>query len=197
MNRMHALSLAAVLTASACASAPAVGSSDVAANAAGGEQIVAVRLANALADAADAEGRGDTKSLARAVQMIDGAGSHPLEASSSDPLPAWRDAARGEATPPYRGRPLGPGYRSGKLGVGGRESFSQLFLSGTGATIALSAPTGDKLALRVLDPQLKPICTDESGRGGLCKWVPLFTQRYTIEVMNRGAGDARYFLVVQ
>lgn len=191
MNRMHALSLAAMLTASACASVPA-GSAEAA-----GEQSVAVRLANALADAADAEGRGDTKTLAKAVQMIDGSGSHPLEASPSDPLPAWRDAARGEATPPYRGRPLGPGYRSGKLGVGGRESFSQLFLSGTRATIALSAPTGDKLALRVLDPQAKPICTDESGRGGLCKWVPLFTQRYTIEVMNRGAGDARYFLVVQ
>ena len=191
MNRMHALSLAAVLTASACASVPA-GSAEAAS-----EQIVAVRLANALADAADAEARGDTRTLARAVQLIDGSGSHPLEASPSDPLPAWRDAARGEATPPYRGRPLGPGYRSGKLGVGGRESFSQLFLSGTGATIALSAPTGDKLALRVLDPQAKPICTDESGRGGLCKWVPLFTQRYTIEVMNRGAGDARYFLVVQ
>lgn len=191
MNRMHALSFAAALTASACASVPA-GSAEAAS-----ELSVAVRLANALADAADAAGRGDTKSLAKAVQLIDGSGSHPLEASPSDPLPAWRAAARGDATPPYRGRPLGPGYRSGKLGVGGRESFSQLFLSGSAATIALSAPTGDKLALRVLDPQSKPICTDESGRGGLCKWVPLFTQRYTIEVMNRGAGDARYFLVVQ
>lgn len=191
MNRIHAFSLAVVLTASACASAPAIGSADPV------EINVAVRLANALADAADAEARGDTKTLARAVQVIDGSGSRPLEASPSDPVPAWRDAARGEASPPYRGRPLGPGYRSGKLGVGGRESFSQLFLSGTGATIALSAPTGDKLALRVLDPQARPICTDESGRGGLCKWVPLFTQRYTIEVMNRGAGDARYFLVVQ
>lgn len=192
MNRIHALSLAAVLTASACASAPAVSSAGAAP-----ETNVAVRLANALADAADAEARGDTRTLAKAVQIIDGSGSRPLEASPTDPVPAWRDAARGEASPPYRGRPLGPGYRSGKLGVGGRESFSQLFLSGTGATIALSAPTGDKLALRVLDPQAKPICTDESGRGGLCKWIPLFTQRYTIEVMNRGAGDARYFLVVQ
>ncbi|MFM5908493.1 MAG: hypothetical protein ACKOPO_13065 [Novosphingobium sp.] len=192
MNRNPLTALATVLLASACASVPEAGSAQPLADAP-----LASRLADTLADAADAESKGDTKALARAVQAIDAAGSHPLEASPSDPVPAWRDASRAQAGIPYRGRPLGPGYRSGKLGVGGRESFSQLFLSGTGATIALSAPTGDRLALRVLDPQDKPICTDESGRGGLCKWVPLFTQRYTIEVMNRGAGDARYFLVVQ
>ncbi|MFM5908421.1 MAG: hypothetical protein ACKOPO_12700 [Novosphingobium sp.] len=192
MTRTPVLSLAMLLFASACAMSPGVSSAEVAS-----DLLPVQRLANAMADAADAESRGDTRALAHAVQAIDASGSRPLEASPTDPLPAWRDAARGEAAVPYRGRPLGPGYRSGKLGVGGRESFSQLFLSGTGATIALSAPTGDKLALRVLDPQSKPICTDESGRGGLCKWVPLFTQRYTIEVLNRGAGDARYFLVVQ
>lgn len=83
------------------------------------------------------------------------------------------------------------------LNPGERETFNQLFLSGTGASIALSAPTGDRLALKVLDPQAKPICTDETGKGALCHWVPLFTQRYTIEVTNLGKDDARYFLVVQ
>ena len=33
-------------------------------------------------------------------------------------------------------------------------------------------------------------------KGGACRWVPLFTQRYTIEVANLGQEDARYFLVV-
>lgn len=157
----------------------------------------ASRLANAMAAAADAAKSGNKKALANAVRIIDATASHPIEISAADPLPSWRAAAAGSGSPPYRGRPLGPGYRSGTLDPGGQESFSQLFLSGTGATIALSAPTGDRLALKVLDPQAKPICEDGTGRGGMCKWVPLFTQRYTIEVSNLGKGDARYFLVVQ
>lgn len=157
----------------------------------------AAALARAFADAADAEAKGDAKALAKAVRVIDASGSRPLVESTGDPLPGWRNRAVAAGAPVYRGRPLGPGYRSGLLNPGGRETFNQLFLSGTGASIALSAPTGDRLALRVLDPQAKPICTDETGRGGMCRWVPLFTQRYTIEVSNLGKGDARYFLVVE
>jgi len=157
----------------------------------------AQQLAHAFADAADADARGDGKALAKAVRVIDASGSRPITESSSDPLPAWRERVAGAGSPPYRGRPLGPGYRSGLLNPGERETFNQLFLSGTGASIALSAPTGDRLALKVLDPQAKPICTDETGKGALCRWVPLFTQRYTIEVTNLGKDDARYFLVVQ
>ena len=157
----------------------------------------AQHLARAFAEAADAEAKGDSKALAKAVRLIDASGSRPITESSSDPLPEWRERVAGAGNPPYRGRPLGPGYRSGLLNPGGRETFNQLFLSGTGASIALSAPTGDRLALKVLDPQAKPICTDETGKGALCRWVPLFTQRYTIEVTNLGKDDARYFLVVQ
>jgi hypothetical protein len=157
----------------------------------------AFKLAEAFAQAAEAEKKGDAKGLAKALRFIDASGARPLATSQADPIPAWRSLANGAGSPPYRGRPLGPGYRSGLLNPGGRETFNQLFLSGTGASIALSAPTGDRLALKVLDPQAKPICTDESGRGGMCRWIPLFTQRYTIEVSNMGKGDARYFLVVQ
>lgn len=157
----------------------------------------AMQLARAFAEAADAETAGDAKALARAVRVIDASGSRPLAESNADPVPGWRSRTAGAGNPPYRGRPLGPGYRSGLLNPGARETFNQLFLSGTGASIALSAPTGDRLALKVLDPQAKPICTDETGKGAMCRWVPLFTQRYTIEVTNLGKGDARYFLVVQ
>ena len=67
------------------------------------------------------------------------------------------------------------------------------------AAVAISAysPSRPICADRRSVPQAKPICEDGTGRGGLCKWVPLFTQRYTIEVANIGKGDARYFLVVQ
>ena len=157
----------------------------------------AERIAASFTAAADAERSGDTAALARAVQVIAASGPHPLEQSAEDPVQGWQAKAAPSATAVYRGRPLGPGYRSGRLNNGGSESFSQLFLSGTGATIALSAPTGDKLSLRVLDPQARPICSGDAMRGNMCRWVPLFTQRYTIEVTNLGTGDARYFLVIE
>ena len=84
-----------------------------------------------------------------------------------------------------------------RIAAGGRDSFAQLFLSGTASTIAISAPSGDRVALSVMDKDDKPVCKREGARGGACRWVPLFTQRYTIEVQNLGASDARYFLVIE
>lgn len=170
----------------------------------------AEQVAGALAAAAEAAGSGNRPALARAVGVLERSGARPLPpadgdgvtaATSADPAPdpvlAWRDSVRDLAGPPFRGSPLGPGYRSGRLGGGGRDSFNQLFLSGTGATIALSAPTGDRVGLRVLDRQARPVCDGDTARGQPCRWVPLFTERYTIVVTNLGPGDARYFLVIQ
>ena len=156
----------------------------------------AERVAAALAEAAAADASGDAATLAHAVGVLERRGAHALEVSADDPVPVWR-AKAGNTTPPMRGSALGPGYRSGRISVGARDSFAQLFLSGTGATIALSAPTGDRVSLRVLDPQAKPICDEANKKDRMCRWVPLFTQRYTIEVVNNGASDARYFLVVE
>lgn len=153
-------------------------------------------IALALEDAAAADAAGDARGLARALRVVDAAGARPIEQSGEDPVPAWRSRAA-DAEPPLRGRPLGPGYRSGRIAAGGRDSFAQLFLSGTASTIAISAPSGDRVALSVVDKDDKPVCKREGARGGACRWVPLFTQRYTIEVQNLGASDARYFLVIE
>ncbi|MEY4722347.1 MAG: hypothetical protein RIQ46_2072 [Pseudomonadota bacterium] len=153
-------------------------------------------IALALQDAAAADAAGDAEGLGRALRVVDAAGARPIEPAGEDPVPAWRTRAA-DAEPPLRGRPLGPGYRSGRIAAGGRDSFAQLFLSGTASTIAISAPSGDRVALSVLDKDAKPVCKREGTRGGACRWVPLFTQRYTIEVQNLGASDARYFLVIE
>ncbi len=155
----------------------------------------AQQVAAALDEAAQADASGNKAALSHAVAVLDRTGAHALD-GGIDPLPAWR-ARAGNAPPPMRGSPLGPGYRSGRISVGGRDSFAQLFLSGTGASIALSSPSGDRVSLRVLDPQAHPICDDGNKKDRMCRWVPLFTQRYTIEVLNTGASDARYFLVVE
>jgi hypothetical protein len=155
------------------------------------EQVAAI-----LMEAASAEQSGNAAALGRAVQALDRTGAHALEGFGEDPLPGWRSRA-GISEAPMRGSPLGPGYRSGRISAGGRDSFAQLFLSGTGATIALSAPLGDRVSLRVIDPQARTVCDESNKKDRMCRWVPLFTQRYTIEVVNMGASDARYFLVVE
>lgn len=156
----------------------------------------AERIAAALEAAAASDAAGDSAGIARALQVVEASGARPLPESLDDPVPAWR-ARAGELLPPLRGRPLGPGYRSGRIAAGGRDSFAQLFLSGTASVIAVSAPTGDRIALRVRDQKDQPVCQRDGTQGGACRWVPLFTQRYTIEVSNLGAGDARYFLVIE
>ncbi len=155
----------------------------------------AEQLALALAAAASAEAAGDRQALGQAVALIDRLGAHPLAGAADDPLGAWRSNAA-FTDPPLRGRTLGPGYRSGRIAAGSKESFAQLFLSGTGAQIAVSAPNGGRVAMRVIDPQARTICQGEANHGGTCRWVPLFTQRYTIEVANLSNEDVRYFLVV-
>ncbi|HMO67501.1 MAG TPA: hypothetical protein PKE25_02355 [Novosphingobium sp.] len=156
----------------------------------------AERLAQSLLQASEASQTGDRTTLARAVTRIDQAGARPLPEAPEDPLPGWR-AEAGASAPPLRGSALGPGYRSGRIARGERERFAQLFLSGTASTIALSAPNGDRVELEVRDPQDRPVCRRVAGQVGACRWVPLFTQRYTIEVANLGEADARYFLVVE
>lgn len=215
MNRRSPLLLAVLATLAAAPTQPALARPAPVLPAAGpvaatgaAEQVAAQQVAGALAAAADAAATGNRAGLARALGVLERSGARALPppeteagplvgAGAIDPVAGWRDSVRDLAGPPFRGSPLGPGYRSGRLGSGGRDSFNQLFLSGTGTTIALSAPTGDRVGLRVLDKQARAVCEGDTVRSQPCRWVPLFTERYTIVVTNLGAGDARYFLVIQ
>jgi len=180
--------MAAGFLGAACAGGVAASASD--APPAAGE-----RVADALAEAREASASGDTGRLARAVALLDRTGARPVEGwPGTDPLPAWR-AQLDPAAPPLRGSPLGPGYRCGQLLGGASDRFGQVFLSGRQAKIALSAPGNAPVAMRVFDSQRKTVCST-SAIHRACNWVPLFTQRYTIEVVNTGARDADYFLVV-
>ncbi|MPS67579.1 MAG: hypothetical protein E2586_03685 [Novosphingobium sp.] len=155
------------------------------------------RVATALAAAQDAQGRADQNALSDALRIIDRSGARPLEDwNGPDPVPAWRALLPDRAAVPLRGSPLGPGYRSGQVRPGKSESFQQVFLSGRKASIALSSPGGAPLSLRVVDADRKQVCVSETARQA-CRWVPIFTQRYVIEVRNSGESQASYFLVVE
>ena len=95
-----------------------------------------------------------------------------------------------------RGRPLGPGYRSGQVSPGSSEQIEQVFLSGKRASVALSIPGRGQLTLQVQNGREEPVCGNE-GTTSHCQWVPIFTDRYRIKIANPGRTAVRYFLVVQ
>ncbi|TYC85412.1 hypothetical protein [Novosphingobium sp. BW1] len=128
--------------------------------------------------------------------MIERAGAHPIaEWSGNDPVPLWRTVAPATSAPApiYRGSPLSPGYRSGQVTGGKADQFEQVFLSGEKAPIALSSAGKAPWSLRVLDRNARAVC---EGNNGACQWVPLFTQRYVIEIRNHSKNLAGYFVVV-
>ncbi|WP_237449482.1 hypothetical protein [Novosphingobium silvae] len=183
--------LCAALCTAPCAAAPAAPTAAQDDAPALGE-----RVALALSSAQAAQAGADASALAQALGVIERAGARPLaEWQGQDPVPAWR--ALVATTPsPLRGSPLGPGYRSGKAAPGRSDSFEQVFLSGKKASIALSTPSNTPMTLQVLDADRRPVCTAADARRG-CRWIPLFTQRYVIEVRNGGDRVAEYFLVVE
>lgn len=152
-------------------------------------------VAMALAEAQAARDNADDAALSRALGVIARAGAHPLEGwGGPDPVPEWRSHAPAAGSP-LRGSPLGPGYRLGQVPAGQSESFEQVFLSGRKASVSIATRDGKPVSLRVTDRDRRVVC--QSGQGSpACNWVPLFTQRYRIEVRNGGQQKANYYLVV-
>jgi hypothetical protein len=160
------------------------------------DERVAMALTTAEQAAQKAGSSTDRTALADALRVIERSGARPMEGwTGTDPVPAWRALVPGATGVALRGSALGPGYRSGQIGAGQSDKFQQVFLSGRKASIALSTVGGEPLSLRVIDAAQKPVCVADAQRRA-CRWVPIFTQRYMIEVRNGGQSQANYFLVV-
>lgn len=156
----------------------------------------AVGRAAALLAEADTPATSATR-RATLVAALDRLGSAAQPDSEDDPLARWRieGEAAGQAAVPDRGRALGPAYRSGWLEPGANKVLDQLFLAGQTARIALTSPDRQPIALTISDPASKVICRQDGPPPGRCQWVSVFTQRYRIELANRGQVRLRYFLV--
>lgn len=153
------------------------------------------RVAEMLADADNPT--MDAAMRAERVAALDRMGLRRAEDSEDDPVSVWRAQAlaNGYSPLPFRGRALGPAYRSGWIEPGANKALDQLFLAGETAQISLSNSARAPMALTISDPQAKIICQQDGLPPGRCQWVSLFTQRYRIELHNRGQKRLRYFLV--
>jgi hypothetical protein len=152
-----------------------------------------------LAAGAAAETARDGKALLAAADALDAAGAKPVvgtEAMSDH----WRALARRLGvrvrTIPYRGRALGPAYRSGSIAAGDVLRTEQVFLAGHKAVVALVPQSSRALDLRIIGDDQASLCARaaEPPRA-TCAWLPIFTTRVEIRVTNRGPVTTRYFLV--
>lgn len=105
----------------------------------------------------------------------------------------WSKGAK--QNPPYRNRALGPGYRSVSLARGDAAHFEQVFLAGQRAQVALVPFNQSEFRLAVSDDQGGMQCAVPTAMR--CSWIPLWTTRYRIDVVNTGKMPGISYLVMQ
>lgn len=141
-------------------------------------------------DRAAAERRYDD--LAAIVRSLDMLGARPLGDGEDDPVAHWRTLAGGDLAP-LRGRVLGPGYSRGQIAPADSVSLAQSFMSGQRARVALTSDIEQPVQMTVRRGDASVVCDDRS-RPIACSWLPLATERYTIEIANHGKRRVRYYL---
>lgn len=154
----------------------------------------AARLAQSLADAETAYDAGEQTKLAQLVSALKMSGLAPHDQNAADHVSQWSLASGGEAIP-FRGRLLGPAYVRGELAPGEVWKSAQTFKSGEPSTLAVSHKGSGPVSLSVSDQSARSVCKEPGQRAPACRFTPLYTQRYQIELTNKGPGRAVYFLV--
>lgn len=152
-------------------------------------------VASDLAAADQAFKNGDAQTLSAILARLDNRGVRPLDDDAAQLLSSWADA-RTTDLPPLRGRLLGPGFHKGSLNPGQSQSLQQVFLAGEPATISLAGRSGQTMRLQLRDAKSRVICEYEPAAGRTCRFTPVFTQRYSIDVANGGRSETTYFLVI-
>lgn len=150
-------------------------------------------VAAALLAADKAERTGDGAALARAVQQLESLGASPQNETDAAARKRWLASLPPDAAP-MRGRALGPAYRSGVLDAGAATQLHQTFLGGRSAQIVLRVSRGQAPQLVVRDQSGRQVCAVDDDPMK-CRWVPLYTQRHRIEIVNTGSEQSEFFLV--
>lgn len=157
-------------------------------------QTRADRIAAKLARAEAAYDAGDTALLSKLVTSLNANGVKPADEAQADQIALWRSAA-GTSAPPFRGRLLGPAYVRGELAPGETWRSAQTFKSGEASTLSVSHKGRGPVRMTVSDAKARAVCTPGPPTTPPCRFTPIFTQRYDIELTNEGTQRAVYYLV--
>lgn len=153
----------------------------------------AERVAEALLSAALAERAQDGETLARATLQLERLGATPQTEADSAVMLRWRASLPADSQP-LRGRALGPAYRSAMLDAGASTQLNQTFLGGRSAQIVLKVARGPAPRLVVRDQSDRQVCKADDDPVK-CRWVPIYTQRHSIEIVNNGPGVSEFYIV--
>lgn len=154
----------------------------------------ASRIAQGLADAEGAFDREESARLGELVNTLYASGVAPFEGAQTDLLSKWASASGAEQMP-YRGRLLGPAYVRGELAPGETWKSAQTFKSGVPSTLAVSHKGSGPVSISVSDQRSRRVCNTDRSTLPSCRFTPMYTQRYSIELVNEGSARAVYFLV--
>jgi len=154
------------------------------------------RVVAALHSGQTAETVGNRGGLRDAASMLAAAGAVPAD-GQEDLSRRW-DAAAGQSAavlPVYRDRVLGPAYRALNIPVGGAATFHQTFFAGQRARVAVVGLNHSDFMLSITDDGDAGVC--ERTSRAACNWIPLWTTRFKLRVINSGRVPGIYFMLVQ
>lgn len=154
---------------------------------------------DALSDAAAllvlADSARDAAQRAPLIDRLDALNVRLADGASDDPLAGWRSVHPASAAEPWRGRTLGPAYRRMAVGAGERLRIEQVFYAGQRAQIAAQASAGGQVALAVANPRAQAVCAQQLAPRGACNFLPIYTERFSIELENTGSQAASVYIV--
>lgn len=117
-------------------------------------------------------------------------------AEGDETLMALLTQVENDAQEPSRGAVNGPKYTVDVVGPGRSDNFNVSFVAGYIAEVALSGDGDTDLDLYVYDSNGNLIASDTDYTDDCyVNWVPAWTGRYIIKVVNRGRVANRYVLM--
>ncbi len=156
------------------------------------------RLSDVAALLVAAESARNSGQRAPLIERLDALDVRLAQGAADDPLSAWRSAhqaASGSSAEPWRGRTLGPAYRRAQIGAGESLRIEQVFYAGERAEIAAQASSGGQVALEVANPRAQAVCEQRLSPRGTCNFLPIYTERFSIELENTGSQSASVYIV--
>lgn len=153
----------------------------------------AERIALALVAADRAERAADAAALARAARRLERMAPAPQTEADDAAMRRWLAGLPPDSAP-LRGRALGPAYRSVALEPGAATRLAQTFLGGRSARIVVKVMQGEAPHLMVRDQSAREVCRADRDPV-TCRWMPLYTQRHQIEIVNDGREMSRFYIV--
>lgn len=138
--------------------------------------------------------------LADVSAQLESLGAKPSSDADVDLADLWLAEARArglaDEPQPFRGRVLGPAYRTGTLAPGEATETSQLFLAGEQAEVIAVPVESTDLQLEIVEGEGARNCTPPpTAARSVCRWIPVFTSRYHIRVRNTGDRASDFYLV--